>query len=210
MSGNVQGNSNLQAIEAITQFVGGTQAVWNSITIPVPAGMVVYATDTTVVKMGDGVTIYANLPTLFTISQITSLQNMYTNLTNSVATLTTEYGTLNTSVTNIQNSLSSIQTAVAAVVTNTVYSQSGNVTVQSDQRFIGIANTISATTNVVLPTTPITNEQHIIKDVLGVAQNYNIIVQGGGNNIDGVASYTINTNFESLHIFWNGQSWSII
>lgn len=57
-------------IDSITQFVNGTQEVWNNIALPIPDGLVVYAIDTTVVKMGDGVSMYADLPELFKLSDI--------------------------------------------------------------------------------------------------------------------------------------------
>jgi hypothetical protein len=68
----MSGSPNLTVIDAVTQFVGGTQAVWNSILIPVPLGMVVYAVDTTVLKMGDGVTLYSALPVLLTLNELTT------------------------------------------------------------------------------------------------------------------------------------------
>jgi hypothetical protein len=70
MSAPVAGAPNLTVIDAVTQFVGGTQTVWNSVTIPIPAGLVVYAVDTTVIKIGDGITLYANLPVLFTLNTL--------------------------------------------------------------------------------------------------------------------------------------------
>lgn len=193
MSTPAQNTTTLQAVESITQFVGGTQAVWNNITMPIPAGMVIYATDTTVVKMGDGQTLYANLPTLFILSDMASLQTSLNTLTNDVTQLTTE--------------LTNLQTQIAGSI---VYSETGNVTVTSTQSFIGIANTVSAETIVTLPSIPINNEQHIIKDVLGVAQNYNITIDGNGKTIDGQTTWSIRNNYGSVTLLWNSQSWSVI
>lgn len=69
----MSGTGTLQGVDAITQFVGGTEAVWDSTTTPVPKGLVVYAPDTTAVKIGDGVTLYANLPTTVLISDLLKL-----------------------------------------------------------------------------------------------------------------------------------------
>jgi len=77
----VAGAPNLAVVDAITQFVGGTQAVWNNVTIPIPAGLVIYATDTTVVKLGDGVTLYVNLPVILTLNTLSSMQQQLTSLT---------------------------------------------------------------------------------------------------------------------------------
>ncbi len=88
-------SGNLSIVSAVTQFVNATQATWNSVTIPVPTGVVVYASDTTVVKMGDGQTLYANLPSLFTLNQIT-------NLSNSLATNTAAISAINTTLAGIE------------------------------------------------------------------------------------------------------------
>lgn len=60
----------VSVIDSITQFVNATQEIWNNIALPIPKDLVVYAVDTTVVKMGDGVTMYADLPELFKLSDI--------------------------------------------------------------------------------------------------------------------------------------------
>jgi len=49
-----------------------------------------------------------------------------------------------------------------------------------------------------------------IKDFAGVAAANNIVVSGNGNNIDGAASQTINTNFGSLEIIFSGATWAIL
>lgn len=94
MSGAVFGAPNLLVIDAMTQFVGGTQAVWNDITIPVPSGMVVYAVDTTAVKVGDGTTLYVNLPVVFTIDAIITLAAQMTTLSGEVSTLSGQMSNL--------------------------------------------------------------------------------------------------------------------
>ena len=72
-NGAIIGAPNLRLINTITQFLNGSQAVWNNITIPIPLGLVVYAIDTTAVKIGDGVTLYADLPVWFTLNSIGTL-----------------------------------------------------------------------------------------------------------------------------------------
>lgn len=69
-SGAIVGAPNLRLIDAIQQFFGGSQATWNSITIPIPAGLVVYAVDTTALKIGDGSTLYSDLPVVITLDAI--------------------------------------------------------------------------------------------------------------------------------------------
>ena len=72
-SGAIIGGPNLRLIDSITQFVNGTQAVWDDISVPIPVGLVVYAVDTTALKMGDGVTLYADLPVLFALNSIITI-----------------------------------------------------------------------------------------------------------------------------------------
>jgi hypothetical protein len=98
--GGIQGAPNLAVIDAITQFLGGTEAVWNTITIPIPTGMVVYAVDTTVLKMGDGVTLYAALPVLLTLNQIVTLNNQVNTLAATCVTTTALTATLTNYVTS--------------------------------------------------------------------------------------------------------------
>ena len=87
MSGSILGAPNLTVIDAITQFLGGGQAVWDSVTIPVPSGLVVYATDTTAVKIGDGSTLYANLPVWFLLSDVGTLASQVAELTTQLAAI---------------------------------------------------------------------------------------------------------------------------
>lgn len=78
-NGAIIGAPNLRLIDSIVQFSNGTQAVWNTITVPIPLGLVVYAVDTTVVKMGDGITLYQNLPILFTLNSIVAIYDAFVN-----------------------------------------------------------------------------------------------------------------------------------
>lgn len=84
-NGSILGSPNLALINSITQFIGGTQGIWNTITAPVPQGMVVYAIDTTALKLGDGQTLYANLPVLFYLNSITSIAQQIASLTQQLA-----------------------------------------------------------------------------------------------------------------------------
>jgi len=57
---------------------------------------------------------------------------------------------------------------------------------------------------------PTTGQQHIIKDTVGSAAANNITVTPSGKNIDGAASYVINSNYASITIVYNGTEWSVI
>ena len=67
------GGTSLSVINAITQFVGGTTATWNDVTVPIPDGLWIYASDTTNLKKGDGVHLYADLPVEFTLSSLLAI-----------------------------------------------------------------------------------------------------------------------------------------
>jgi hypothetical protein len=60
-------------VKSLTQFFGGTKAVWTDIKSPIPDSMLVMASDTTEVKIGNGVSLYADLPVLFKVSDIVNV-----------------------------------------------------------------------------------------------------------------------------------------
>lgn len=159
MSGNVSGNSALTVIEAITQFFNGTQASWNSITVPIPSGLLVYATDTTNIKIGDGVTLYANLPTSVNLAtliadyssvssagtSITTLNTEITSINTTLTTLSSEYTTLNTSVTSLTSSVSAVNTELGGI-NATLSTATGNISALTTE-YTALNTTVSALTN---------------------------------------------------------------
>ena len=62
------------------------------------------------------------------------------------------------------------------------------------------------------PANTATGMNLIVKDVSGAAAQTNIIITGSGSQlIDGVLSYTINSNYSSISLYADGEStWSII
>ncbi len=206
-------SSSLVVIDAITQFLNSTQASWNSILIPIPQGLVVYAVDTTVVKMGDGVTLYAQLPVLFTLSQIIALTaeeaanatHIATN-TAEILVLEGEFASLQTALTNLTAAFNSLSAPGAPVV----YTAATPLNIASNIPFYGIDGTTHQNTTVVLPTTPVQNEYHFIKDMAGIAQQFPITIEGNGNTIDGSGTAVIATNLGGIEIYWNGLEWSLV
>jgi hypothetical protein len=62
-----------------------------------------------------------------------------------------------------------------------------------------------------LPTSPLVGTTVFIKDFSGNAVTFNITVNGGGGQvIDGAASYVINTNYGCIKIVFMGSSWVIL
>lgn len=72
-----------QKVESIIQYDGGTQDVWNNTTIPIPADVLVMTTDTKVVKIGNGLDAFVDLPTFFTLDSLeasTAFADMFPDL----------------------------------------------------------------------------------------------------------------------------------
>lgn len=57
---------------------------------------------------------------------------------------------------------------------------------------------------------PVNGQMYIIKDSVGSASVNNITVTPSGKNIDGAASFVINTNYGSITIVYNNTEWSVI
>lgn len=79
----------------------------------------------------------------------------------------------------------------------------------TDGYYVLLINTTSAKT-VNLPATPANGDVYNIKDMTGNAAANNITVSGNGKNIDGVASYIMNTNYSSSVFMYNGTTWSVL
>lgn len=62
-------------IYALTQFTGGTGVVWRGLTQPVPDGVLTIESDTGIVKRGDGVTLYPQLPVFFNALYLQDVAN---------------------------------------------------------------------------------------------------------------------------------------
>jgi hypothetical protein len=62
-----------------------------------------------------------------------------------------------------------------------------------------------------LPTSPLVGTTVFIKDFTGNAVTFNITINGGGGQlIDGAASYAINTNYGCVKVTFTGSAWSIL
>lgn len=63
--------------------------------------------------------------------------------------------------------------------------------------------------NITVPTSPPLGKSIYIKDFAGVSAANNIIISSAAL-IDGSATYTINTNYGSVKLFYDGTTWSIL
>ena len=68
----------------------------------------------------------------------------------------------------------------------------------------------SAARTINLMASPTTGTQLVIKDNVGSAAANNITITPNAGNIDGAASASINTNYGSMTIVYNGTQWNII
>lgn len=76
--------------------------------------------------------------------------------------------------------------------------------------YIGVNNTSTSPFSVILPANPPLGKLYIIKDFAGNAQTYPISISATGSNIDTVSVATINVNFGSVTLVFNGADWSVV
>jgi hypothetical protein len=65
-------------------------------------------------------------------------------------------------------------------------------------------------TSVSMPSAPLLGDTFTIKDGKGDANTNNITVAGNGHNIDGAASFVLNTAFSSLSVTYDGSLWRVL
>lgn len=75
---------------------------------------------------------------------------------------------------------------------------------------IGVTSTAAARTITMPASSLVTGQRWTVKDESGGAATNNITVNGNGKNIDGAATYVINTNFGSVDIYYNGSNFFVI
>lgn len=84
-----------------------------------------------------------------------------------------------------------------------------NLTVTDSDEVIMIG-TLSGIVTITLPASPTDGDLYVVKDRDGSAAVYNITVSGNGNNIDGLSTYLINTNYQSISLIFSNGKWSVI
>jgi hypothetical protein len=77
----------------------------------------------------------------------------------------------------------------------------------TDEYFLGVI--YDGVTTVTLPV-GVLGKAYIIKDSVGDAETNPIVVQATGSTIDGDTSYTINVNWASIGLVYNGIEWNVI
>lgn len=144
---------------------------------------------------GGTLTTVANQGLLYNVAGTVTLQG---NAGHSLIASTTTVASTSTTkfITNVGR-------RVNTVVTTT------NLGVSAGTEVI-IVGAIASSITITLPSGPTAGDIYTIKDQLGNAATNNIIVSGNGNNIDGVSSYTMNANYQSITVVFANGTWSII
>jgi len=78
----------------------------------------------------------------------------------------------------------------------------------TDTQYMVFANT--GADQIVLPSSPVVGQTHIVKDISGAAGTNNVTVLASGSTIDGGASAPLVNDYESLGFIWSGTAWSVI
>lgn len=60
----------MNTIASTISLSEGLESEWASLPIPIPHGMLTYAVDTQLIKRGDGISLYADLPTFISINAV--------------------------------------------------------------------------------------------------------------------------------------------
>ena len=89
-----------------------------------------------------------------------------------------------------------------------ITSVSGTYAVLVTDDYLAV-NTAAAPFTITLPSGPTTGDEYLIKDVSGNAGTNNVNISGNGNNIDGVANFSLNAAYQSITVTFTGSQWSV-
>jgi hypothetical protein len=149
---------------------------------------------------GGSVTTVANQALLYNVAGVATLQG---NAGHNFVT-----GTTSVASTNASKFITSLGRRMGITTVGT------NVTVPDGYHNIFVP-TLTAGITITLPSTPANGDTYLIKDRDGSATAFNIVIAGNGKNIEQftgapAASLTLNNNYDSVTLIYNGTFWSII
>lgn len=138
-----------------------------------------------------------------------SVATVVTEASNKLGTAVITAGT-NITITPTANTITITASGSPVVFVTKITNSSSPYTVLSTDYFIAANSTAGAIT-VKLPNAPTEGQIYIIKDSFGTAASNNITVTtvGGTETIDGVTSFVMNTNYESVSLLFDGINWEI-
>ncbi len=108
------------------------------------------------------------------------------------------------------NAFTGTQTFAGVINGVRVVTASGAVTMATADNIVVVNKTSGAATVVNLTASPETGRTFVIKDGKGDASTNNITLTPAAGNIDGAATYVMNTNYQAAKIVYNGTQWNII
>lgn len=97
----------------------------------------------------------------------------------------------------------------AGINLNSGATQVGAYSVSVNDYYVNV-NTSGGSFTVTLPASLVSGKTWVIKDVVGSCQSNNLTISGNGNNIDGVSTILIATNYGSVTIYSNGSAYFIV
>lgn len=113
--------------------------------------------------------------------------------------------TSNNGTTNVGNIIINGYMAVTPITVNSSYSIPNGT-----NSYVMVNNTSGFPISITLPPNPVNGQIEVIKDVGGNASVYNITVNPFSGTIDGLASFIMTSNYQSVTFYYNGSFWSII
>lgn len=117
----------------------------------------------------------------------------------------------NISITNGAGSITIASNTQAQVVAYTAVNNAASpYTILSTDYYIG-ANVTAGAITLRFPNAPTAGRIFVVKDTAGLsaANNISITTVGGIVTIDGAATYTLNTNYASVQLIFNGTSYEV-
>lgn len=139
-----------------------------------------------------------------------NLQAKFINLTlPSNAVSTKIFGSYFSSITN-NGTNTMIMDPDMGVVMAYIATLGPSYSVAQGDYVIAARTAVGWTITITLPASPSIGRTLIIKDKDGLAGTYNVIVNGNGKNIDASSTFTMNQNYASIMLIFNGTNWSIL
>lgn len=120
-----------------------------------------------------------------------------------VGTLASTNGTV-----TITNSAGGINLSAGPAIVNVTTPGAYPYTTLTTDYMVLVDTSAARTINLVAG--PVTGKIFVIKDNTGTAAAFNITITPAAGNIDGAAGFTMNANFGSATLIFNGTQWNVV
>ena len=153
-----------------------------------------------------GTAITTNIPTVAILPFINQVRTAGTT-----STVDVDLFWITINLTNARAGLPASNTILGTGMLIEQYVQTGvSYQVLNTDAIIGVSSTAAPRTITMPASSLVTGQRWTIKDESGGAAANNITVSGNGKNIDGAATYVINTNFGAVDIYYSGSNFFIV